>query len=113
MPLGEDLCHHLKAGLESRTTAWNIIGAVEEDSGAVLKLCRGNDVFTVTTSWQGENEWALVLAQPLGCIGWLLDRLPDTQAQKAIREIKILINKIVLADPERFTNVTWISNDDS
>lgn len=35
MPLGEDLCHHLKSVIESRTTAWNISGPVEEDFGAV------------------------------------------------------------------------------
>ena len=108
LPLGDDICAFLKARLESKKVAWVIDDPVQEDFGAVLLLYRGKDVFTITTSWQGDKGWALVFGQMRGCLGWLFHWKPNAQARKAIEEIKLLVGEVVLTDSERFKNPTWI-----
>lgn len=112
LPLGDDICAFLKARLESNEVAWSIGDPVHEDFGAVLMLERGKEVFTMTTSWQGENEWALVIGERRGCLGMLFNRKPNTEARMAIDEIKRLVNEIVLTDSERFKNPTWITEEE-
>ena len=111
-PLGDDICSFLKAGLESKQVAWTISDPSQEDFGAVLRLHHGKDVFTVTTSWQGDNEWALVIGQMRGCLGWLFDRKPDEQALKVMEEIRHLVDEVVSTDADRFKNPTWITDEE-
>ena len=82
---------------------------MREDLGSVLLLYRRKDVLTITTSWQGDSESALVIGQMRGCLGWLFDRKPDAQALLVIEEIKLLVDDVVLSDTERFKNPTWIT----
>ncbi len=112
LPLGDDICTRLKEQLESRNVAWTIDDPVQEDYGAMLLLCRGRIVFTITTSWQGDNAWALVFGQMRGCLGWFFDWKPNAQARQAIKEIKLLVDEIVKSDAKRFQNATWIADHD-
>jgi len=112
LPLGDDIAACLKERLESMGVVWKLHDPVREDYGAVLMLDREKDVFTITTTWQGGNSWALVFSQLRGCFGWFLNRKPKAQAQQAIEEIKALVNEVVLADAERFQNPSWIADDD-
>ena len=112
LPLGDDICAFLKAGIESKQVAWTIRDPVREDFGSVLRLYRGKDVLNITTSWQGDSEWALVIGQMRGCLGWLFDRKPDEQALKVMEEIRHLVDEVVSTDADRFKNPTWITDEE-
>jgi hypothetical protein len=112
LPLGDDIAAYVKERLESKNVAWKLDDPVQEDYGAVLLLYRGKNVFSITTSWQGENAWALVFGQMRGCLGWFFDWKPNAQARQAIEEIKLLVSEVVVSDSERFQNPTWIADDE-
>ena len=109
LPLGDDIAAYLKDCVDKQGADWQILSPVREDFGAVLMLQRGKKVMTVTFSWQGGNSWGIIFGQSRGCIGWLLNTAPDATA---LRELKELVDRVVFADPQRFTKPMWISNED-
>ena len=110
LPLGDDICAFLKERLDNKKVAWEIADPVQEDFGAVLLLYRGREVFTITTSWQGDSAWALLFGQMRGYLGWLFGRKPNAQARQAIENIKMLVNEVVLTDCDQFKNPIWIAD---
>lgn len=109
LPLGDDIAAYLKERLESKGVTWKIDDPVKEDFGAVLMLERGNEVFTVTMSWQGDKSWLMVFGQMRGCLGWFFNRKP---AAEPLRQIKLLVNDVVFEDMERFRNPMWFADDE-
>jgi hypothetical protein len=105
LPLGDDIADYLKSRIQDTGSEWSIMDPVREDFGSVLLLSREKATFTVTVSWQGDRNWALVFGQMHGCIGWLLRRKPDAET---LSEIMSLVERHVFAEPGRFRNARWI-----
>jgi hypothetical protein len=105
LPLGDDIAAYLKGALEASGTTWDIDDPVREDFGAVLLLSRDKAAFTITVSWQGGYDWALVFDRRRGCLGWLVSSKPDPVR---LAEVKAALHRVVFNDSTSFRNARWI-----
>lgn len=110
LPLGDDIGEYLKKCMTEKSVAWNVVGPVREDFGALLLLDRDSDALCITTSWQGGDAWALVFTERRGCLGWLLGWQPNKKTLEALREVKLLVDEVVHSDSVRFRNPVWIDD---
>lgn len=113
LPLGLDLAADLRDRLRALDLGAEIPNPVDEDFGSVLPVYHAGNAFKLTITWVPvggrEDCWAIQFHQAHGCLGTLVGRRPNAAALHALRSS---VDKIVRADPERFRNPRWLTDEE-
>jgi hypothetical protein len=112
LPLGDDVAEFLLHGTCSTHPEIQHSPVTREDFGSVVDLMLEGRTYTLTITWiadrDHEDRWGIQFSRPVGFWGFLLGR---RSRPEDCRDAQNLIADVLRKNPEVFTDVEWLSQE--